>query len=269
MRVEWVHPSWRDLVIESLAADGEERRRFLSRCGVDGAAVALSWGGGAAGERERPLLRCDADWDALGDGLYALCPELEEAAAIQLLGVLDDAGAFDEVLALARLVLERLKWAGHALSVDAIAAWVPLAAKLSPPPEPPAVAMTWLELEPHELPRTPEALERFADWVRLAWLLWEHDPELLHGLDFPRKHYDILRAFAAELPGDEPPLERDLRLEALRRLAEMVRDLAPATTATAASLALPGDRFPDLEFILPEPEPPDSGFPVERVLRDL
>ena len=32
MRVSWVHPSWRDLVIESLAADPVERRRFLSRC---------------------------------------------------------------------------------------------------------------------------------------------------------------------------------------------------------------------------------------------
>ena len=92
MRVEWVHPSWRDLVIESLAADDEARRRFLRHCGVDGAAVALSCGGGAAGERERPLLRCDADWDALGDGLYALCHDFGEAEAIQLLGVLDDAG---------------------------------------------------------------------------------------------------------------------------------------------------------------------------------
>ena len=110
------------------------------------------WAGGAEGERERPLLRCDADWDALGDGLYAFCHDCGEAEAIQLLGMLDDAGAFDEVLALARLVLERLKWGGHAVSVDAIAAWVPLAVKLDPRPEPPAVAMTWLELEPSELP---------------------------------------------------------------------------------------------------------------------
>ena len=57
MRVDWVHPSWRDLVIESLADDAAARRHFLARCGVDGAALALSGGGGAAGERERPLLR--------------------------------------------------------------------------------------------------------------------------------------------------------------------------------------------------------------------
>ena len=73
MRVDWVHPSWRDLVIEELAEDAETRRHFLARCGVDGAAIALSGSGGAEGARERPLLREDADWDALGDGLYSLC----------------------------------------------------------------------------------------------------------------------------------------------------------------------------------------------------
>ena len=69
-------------MIESLAEDAETRRHFLARCGVDGAALALSGAGGAAGERERPLLREDADWDALGDGLYRLCHELDEVEAI-------------------------------------------------------------------------------------------------------------------------------------------------------------------------------------------
>ena len=261
MRVEWVHPSWRDLVIESLAEDDEARRHFLQRCGVDGAAIALSFGGGASGERQRPLLRCDADWDALGDGLYSLCHECDETEAIQLLGVLDDAGDFDEVLALARVVLDRLKWGGHAISVDAIAAWVPLAAKLDPPPEPPAVAMTWLELEPSDLPRTPVELERFCDWVRLAWILHQHDPELLRGLGFPDRHAELLFRFAEQRPQNEPPVERDLRFDAQTRLA-LMHDAIPLH-----SDLLVGTR----EFEPVEPPVPLSveGFPVERVLRDL
>ena len=112
MRVDWVHPSWRDLVIESLAEDAATRRHFLARCGVDGAAVALSGAGGAAGERERPLLREDADWDALGDGLYRLCHDIDEVEATQLLRVLDAAGDDREVLGLIELVLKRLRWCG-------------------------------------------------------------------------------------------------------------------------------------------------------------
>ena len=260
-----MHPSWRDLVIESLAADGEERRHFLSRCGVDGAAIALSWGGGATGERERPLLRCDADWDALGDGLYHLCRELDEAGAIELLGVLDDAGEFDEVLALARLVLDRLDWAGKAISVDAIAAWAPLAIKLDPRPDPPAIAMTWLELEPDDVPKTPVELERFADWVRLASILHEHDRELLTGLHFPDKYEELLIEFGDQIPGEEPPVERDLRMDALNRLALMYDDLFGRATTMAASFTYPA-RFDEPET----PRPTVSeGFPVERVLRDL
>jgi hypothetical protein len=267
MRVEWVHPSWRDLVIEALAADEVARRHFLSRCGVDGVAIALSFGGGVSGERERPLLRCDADWDALGDGVYALCHECGEAEAIQLLGLIDDAGEFDEVLALARLALERLGWAGQAISVDAIAAWAPLAAKLDPPPEAPAVAMTWLELEPGGAPRTPAELEAFADWVRLAVILHEHDPALLKGLGFPERHAHVLLDFADQKPLDEPPIERDLRRETLARLTVLDAPgaaLARQTTEVVA-VAMP---FEDM-LVSEEPVLPRDAFPVERVLRDL
>ena len=138
MRVEWVHPSWRDLVIESLAADGEARRHFLPRCGVDGVAIALSWGGGASGERERPLLRCDADWDALGDGLYSPLPRLRRGSRRSSCSGCSTRRASSTRCSRWRgSPLDRLGWAGKAISVDAIAAWVPLAAKLDPRPERP------------------------------------------------------------------------------------------------------------------------------------
>ena len=181
--------------------------------------------------------------------------------AVQLLGVLEDAGNFDEVLGLVRLVLDRLKWGGHAVSVDAIAAWVPLAAKLDPAPEPPAVAMTWLELEPSALPRTPVELERFCDWVRLASILHQHDPELLRRLGFPDRYAELLFRFAEQRPHSEPPVERDLRFDAVTRLA-LMHDAIPLH-----SEILVGEQ----EFEPVEPPMPVSveGFPVERVLRDL
>jgi len=263
MRVDWVHPSWRDLVIEELASDADERRRFLSRCGVDGAAIALAYAGGAEGTRERPLLRDDADWDALGDGLHHLCAELDEAEAVRLLDVLAAAGEDAETRALAELVLRRLGWSGKAVSVDAIGAWAAVSKWLDPRPTPPAVAMTWLELEPHQVPETPEEIERMADWLRLAELLTERAPELLDGLGFPERYSDTLRAFAASTPPDEPPLERELRIVSLERLA----DLDPELSAQA------WDKSITLAFETTTPASPGddngSGFPVDRVLRDL
>jgi hypothetical protein len=264
VRVDWVHPSWRDLVIESLASNPEERRRFLSRTGVDGAAVAFSTEGGRAGERRRPLLQDDADWDALGDGLHHLCAELDEADATRLLEVLGAAGNDAEVRAMQELVLKRLGWGGEALGVDAIGAWVALASRLDPRPEAPAVAMTWLELEPGAAPQTPEEMERMADWLRLAEILDQHDPELLNGLGFPSRYAAILADFATSAPRDEPPAERDLRIESLARLALL--DEALAGPAMNESLAL---TYEATEPVPEMPPPTSNGFPIERVLKDL
>jgi hypothetical protein len=264
-----VHPSWRDLVVEALARDVDERRRFLARCGVDGAALALSTAGGRAGERRRPLLREDADWDALADGLHRLCAEIEEADAVRLLAVLADAEPDPEVSALAALVARRLgrRWHRRVVSVDALAAWAAVAAGLDEPVDPPSPVPTWLTLEPDGAPASPAALERFADWLRLAELLLQHDPELLAGLGFPARHSAVLAAFAEAVPDDEPPLEHDLRVQALERLLR----LAPQWTQQAlTSLAeLRGDLdVPEWEP-LPEPAAPVTRFPVSRVLRDL
>jgi hypothetical protein len=264
MRVDWVHPSWRDVVIEALARDEAERRRFLAQCGVDGAALALSEAGGAAGERVRPLLRDDRDWDALGDGLHRLCPELSEAEAVRLLSVLAAGEPDPELSALAELVARRLaaQWRDHVVGVDALVAWAAVAGRLPRRPPAPPVAPTWHTLAPKRAPREPAEVERFADWLRLAELLESHDPELLAGLGFPDHYAHALDEFAEATPRDEPPIEHELRLQALARL----QDLYPRCTGLALQSVntLSWDDEPEL------PAAPDAGgFPVTRVLRDL
>ena len=83
--VVWVHPSWRDLVIDELARDAEARRRFVQHCSVDGLLLALSHGGGETGERAVPLLVRDADWDAAAERIHELVPELRDADLLRVL----------------------------------------------------------------------------------------------------------------------------------------------------------------------------------------
>ena len=59
--IGWVHPSWRDLVINELREDTAARRRFLDACALHGTMLALSQQGGIAGERRLPLLVSDSD----------------------------------------------------------------------------------------------------------------------------------------------------------------------------------------------------------------
>jgi hypothetical protein len=267
MRVTWVHPSWRDLVISELARDAALRRRFLHHCGVDGAALALSSGGGSDGDRVRPLLTEDADWDALGDNLHHACSELGPNDAVRLLAVLGEALDGVEADALSAMVLERLerRWRGHAVSVDALEAWTAAAGKLPPSA---TVAASWLELDPPGAPRTPVELERFADWLRLAELISVYDRELLDSLGFPDRSGDVLDAFIAEPALTEPPVERELRVDALARIAR----LDPTRADDALELVPVLDRSSAIvkQFELPElGSSAAGGFAVDRVLSDL
>jgi hypothetical protein len=259
MRVTWVHPSWRDLVIAELARDEDLRRRFLKHCGVDGAALALSREGGLDGTRRRPLLCEDTDWDALGDGLHRLCDELDQREAVRLLAVLE--GDDDETRALTVHVLERIErsWDGQAVDVEALEAWTQAAGAL---PQTKSVAATWLELEPACAPVTPVELERFADWLRLAELLAVHDPALLDRLGFPRRFNVVLDAFVDMRPEDEPPVERELRNDARARLLRLDPTRRIAIVDPEPSVFLS-------QFEVPEADPLASSFAVDRVLRDL
>jgi hypothetical protein len=61
-RIDWIHPSCRDLAIDELSERSADRHRFLANCSETGLALATSLAGGATGLRRLPLLQADADW---------------------------------------------------------------------------------------------------------------------------------------------------------------------------------------------------------------
>jgi hypothetical protein len=120
--IGWVHPSWRDLVIDELREHAMARRRFLAACGVDGVVLALSQQGGPEGERSLPLLVNDADWDLLADHAAGLLRELEDQGLARVLIALRDLLASRikhaqkrEALSLAEYVLSAIRrsWSEH------------------------------------------------------------------------------------------------------------------------------------------------------------
>jgi CRISPR/Cas system CSM-associated protein Csm2 small subunit len=86
--LDWVHPSWRDVVIDYLMRRPDERRRFLRRCEMIGLELALSVSGGATGEREQPLLRTADDWIELRRRMIDLIPGQEQSSHRLLLEAL-------------------------------------------------------------------------------------------------------------------------------------------------------------------------------------
>jgi hypothetical protein len=287
MRVAWVHPSWRDLVIEHLGSSPDARERFLRNCSVHGALLALSLGGGLRGERQLPLLRHDADWDALTDRLYTLVPELEPTELFGLFDALaltiDDASGTStapEANALAAGVLVRLAavWTTtrKPTPLPPLEGWFTLAKRLSPRPQPPAIPITWAELLPTAPPRLSDrpSLERFADWLTLADLLMDHDPQLLADLGFPGHTERFCEQFLDLLdpePGRVAPADVDLAVRALGQIIDLIPSLADR--ADTIRFLLKGDEYLSASSSrrAPASEPiPQTGYlDVRRVLADL
>jgi hypothetical protein len=280
-KVSWVHPSWRDLVIDELVRDGAARRRFLAHAELDGVLLALAVAGGRAGERVFPLLVDDGDWDLVGDRLAALARDSDDHDALRLLAALETAlGApagrpvRDELRALAGVALgtlrRRLDRAPEPPPVAMLAAWLALA-DLAPveSDDPAAVERTWFALMPGtEPPETDEDLRAADDWLWLVEILASRRSEELRRLGFPERHAARLRALvaAAERPDPDAPVGTALRDSLHRRLSaldvghRLVRARAYATA--------------DPDWPAPSPRGPLLGplaeeSTVARILRDL
>ena len=251
-RVAWVHPSWRDVVIDELASDTDARRSFLRDCSVEGIFLALSTGGGVSGERSLPLLVDDADWDLVGDRATGFVSALDDPTIVRLVTVISDAHSVAperetaELDALGGSVLERLarRWnsAHAAIPVGVLAAWFELAAQLRQRPPEPELGPTWVEHLPTERVDIFDRSELTSvdDWIALAALAKEHAAELLAVFGFPERQAEVLRRLLHDAQigaeGPSPPPHCDLLASVLRRLADLAPELAAGARATAERL---------------------------------
>ena len=287
--VTWVHPSWRDLVIDRLDRDPVGRRAFLDRCGVEGVLLALSVAGGPAGDRNLPLLVEDGDWDALLGHVEAVVADLDGGGRVRLMRQLgaaldrveraDDRRAVAELDALAVRVLAVVLPADiDAAALVVLQEWYALAALVEAAPDRPDVAGLWVETLPTETLdlRSAADMSALETWTALIATLRQHDPAALETFGFPDAQAAVVaglfatdgHSLAAELPREQAAL--------LRRLARSLAEFFPELTT--ALLAFSVDVFP---YALPPGEddvedrrrrfsrPPPRPAIVPRVLADL
>jgi hypothetical protein len=76
-RIQWIHPSYRDLVIERLCIDSYLRKEFLEHTGIEGVKLAISNTGGSSGKIIFPLLSSENDWKLL----HLRCKEITSGAS--------------------------------------------------------------------------------------------------------------------------------------------------------------------------------------------
>jgi hypothetical protein len=268
MRVTWVHPSWRDLVIEHLGGSAQRRRAFLDACGLAGIELALSTAGGPTGTRRLPLVTGDDDWDALGDAIHRLSRHIAQDELARMLSALEtaivDAGTREraELEAIAELALNtvrrRLDHDTAVIDAYLLERWHALARQLAQPPGPPTVGHTLAALDPAGAhPSNAASVQRLDHYLAVIEAT---------GQPLPDGIAEELAAFvrAAERGGELPAATRAV----LRRIARVHARLAPRTLALLDEDATLQARTAIAEPI-PPPPPDDEGQRVRRILADL
>ena len=294
--IGWVHPSWRDLVIEQLQRDAAARQRFLTACGVHGVMLALSLEGGVSGERTLPLLVTDNDWDRLGDRLAELLHQLETRDLARVLLALDaalsensDPGQGAETQSLAVYALESSRRAWHqtdqGLPAFLLDAWYRLRNHVPRHVDPPQLTATWVELHPGsallEHPDRDELL-RADEWLAIAQILNEHDLSALESLGFFTRDKHLLARLVAILsqPASVSEDTRPLVESVLNRIEELIPELAAGVYDAIAVAELVEDQEHQRWWVPHDIPAPPSTEPaatrsdfthrdVARVLNDL
>ena len=285
--VAWVHPSWRDLVIDHLAADAAPAARFLTPAG----STARCWRCPLERRARSASGRCrcwttDADWDALTDRLRRLVDELAPDELAALLRTVAEAARWSmgpertEAQALGRTLLERVRRrldAGarerHPADPEVLIAWMELAQRVPERPPAPAVGAALVArapVLPLDLARV-EDCERVDDWLRLVEAVSGFAPEAVAHSGGLRTYVADLAAMlsAAAIAQDTYAATLDRVLAIERRLRRLGIALGPTGLLDPAAEVLGGGDG-DAEDA-PEAEPllGGSGTIVDRVLADL
>src|SRR4030095_17229964 len=91
--VSWMHPSYRDLVIEELIDNPSTRTTFLERTNITGIKLAISDTGGELGDRSLPLLVDKKEWELLKVRAKQIASQGNKHEQLELLVALTDAAS--------------------------------------------------------------------------------------------------------------------------------------------------------------------------------
>jgi|SRR5579871_26441 len=226
---DWMHPSWRDLVIEHLQSSRADRQRFLNRCGVQGILLALSSAGGGKGIRETPLLVEDSDWKILEVTIIALLNASQSEFEVRMvLGAIHGAGLHEcEVqksqflrassplykMGIKSLETLRAKWNGEnqIIGTSALGEYYNISMRLSPLPSMPNLQPTWdyrlAEVEKFTgkgsssavLDKSSDALSK---WFDLIEVVESSEPRFLRQMRFPELYLDSVREYLDRIEED-------------------------------------------------------------------
>ena len=248
--LEWVHPSYRDLVIEELSKDAALRERFLSTCSIAGLKLAISQVGGAAGTRRFPLMVGEEAWKTLKERAAVLIKDATVEAGCEVLTAISDAieSTEDEESKAGMLALlatscdvARETWDAErrVLSGPEVVAYGSASARLVELPRMPQIATSWDDGEARlqgVLDReVGEVLEagQLMDWIELVDAVRRTEPRFVEKRGFPEQYGEEIDAVLEEMEEEWRTVDDEGEEYVLRSEADRLESMATVAEGLA------------------------------------
>jgi hypothetical protein len=241
--ISWMHPSYRDLVIEELISDHGLRIMFLETMSVQGIQLAVSDTGGGEGLRRLPLMTDPQSWDLLRSRCVDICkgPISNEEARllVALAAAAKAAQGTEEVAQLTdtlRIVCDslRAKWdsAQAVLNASTLHSYCQASELLRPLPPLPILDQTWIsacgefdELLSHSLDDGELDAQILEAWTGLLDVIRKNEPRFLRQNEFLGKFsdqiYQLFYLIDSEVTRDAYGLSREELSDVSLRFEEL------------------------------------------------
>jgi len=266
--ISWMHPSYRDLIIDELISDDDLRKQFLKNMTVQGIKLAISDTGGQEGRRRLPLITDSESWKLLRSRCVQISATLDDRDEESLLTALTAAiqssqksGEIRQLGIILQAVCDSLrdKWNSTeaVLDASAIRSYSSASVLLSPLPPLPSFEPTWIAI----FDEFQEDLESCKNGGKIDLYLLEsmtdlldvirkNEPRFLRQIGFPGKFNDQIGELLGLINTELSRVTYDSSLDTLRNTSH---------------------RFESLKDSVENFEPFDTDWngDIEAILRDL
>jgi len=261
--VTWIHPSYRDLVIDEISDSIAISNRLLEFATLDVIKLAISDAGGLSGNRKLPLLTNNDQWELFRNRCIQMVDEINEQYLLaSLLTTLKSSFSNStdlliktKIAAISGGILEKLrvKWnlSKEIINHDLLYAYYEAAVDVTPLLPSPDLSSSWdasLSTFENGLRIWKEnnnlGLTAVSEWIELFGVLNDNEPRFLRQIGFPEEFSKTIETFI-ELAGEE--LEADIvssNAEELNGYADEIAEVAGLSKKMGGILS---EKFPKLD----------------------
>jgi hypothetical protein len=296
--VDWIHPSYRDLVIDELSRDLHLLRRFLRNASVDGLALAISAAGGPTGTRRFPLLNAPECWADLRENALGIAwrPENSERLLSSLISTREQEKLTGELrrnvdglmAGICAAAEEGWPEARSAqTTIEALTVYRKACEILGRQPKFPTIEKAW-EMYSHDLEITLDLwvgdLQILESWFKIVKLIETDVPEFFSSRKWRSMYGDdleyVVKAVKSLLAPEEPD-SRALSTYDAETLATLLREVPETSTVLSRELfelaeqceaytATSDDLLVRGQTATPAPiRPNEESFNIETLFSDL